>query len=106
MLSGSFTFFVWCTMMLALFLSLFAIFFVQGAATLLEGGNVDDEMRESIVAYFGTVGSGMLSLFMAATGGNDWVEFYDVLVACGTLYALLFQFFIAFSVIAFFNVIS
>merc|ERR1719359_291513 len=35
MLRGSFTFFVWCTMMLALFLSVFAIFFVQGGATLL-----------------------------------------------------------------------
>jgi len=93
-------------MMLALFLSLFAIFFVQGVSSLLESTEVEPDLHEQLLLDFGTVSSAMVSLFMAATGGNDWTAYYESIVEVGDVYAGLFLFFIAFSVIAFFNVIS
>lgn len=107
MLQGSFTFFTWCSMMLALFLSVFAIFFVQGTASLLEETeNMDEESREELLLYFGTVSLAMSSLFQAVTGGNDWAQFFDVVKKVGDVYAFLWLFFIAFSLVAFFNVIG
>jgi hypothetical protein len=106
-LMGSFVFFVWCAGMLALFLSLFAIFFVQGMATALEERtDMDDSLRKAIIRDFGSVSGATLTLLMSITGGNDWVEFYSTLKEVGTIYTYLYVFFILFSTIAFFNVIT
>merc|ERR1719265_2833058 len=48
----------------------------------------------------------MSSLFQAVTGGNDWEQFYAVIVEIGWVYAVLWMFFISFSLVAFFNVIG
>jgi hypothetical protein len=48
----------------------------------------------------------MRSLFMAATGGEDWSRFHGTLKQAGAMYDYLFLFFMAFTIIAFFNVIT
>merc|ERR1719359_1947906 len=94
-------------MLLAMFLSVFSIFFVQGFSTFLEGEvTVDPLLRESIIADFGSVSSAMRSLFMSATGGDDWSKFHDTIKAMGPVYDYLYLFFMAFTLIAFFNVIT
>jgi len=109
MFVGSCVFFMWCSVMFALFLSLFAIFFVQGMTFHLQGeaeGVHDPKLMQDILGYFGSVRLTMLSLFMAVTGGNDWSTYHDVLKRTGPWYPLLWIFFILFSLIAFFNIIG
>jgi hypothetical protein len=110
MFAGSFTFFVWCAMMLMLFLSMFAIFFVQGANAFLEAQlqnrDAEDEEIEKVREYFGNTGEAMLTLLKAATGGNDWDEYYTYVKLLGLPYRIAWMFFIMFSVISFFNIIS
>jgi len=107
MFVGSCIFFVWCLIIFGLFLSLFAIFFVQGMTFHLQGSTqVDPKLVQDIRTYFGSVKLTMLSLFMAVTGGNDWSQYHDVLRLTGSGYPILFLFFILFSLIAFFNIIG
>jgi len=106
-LSGSFLIFVFCSIMLAMFYSIFAIFFVQGATSYLESTpDVDQKVLGYIKDDFGSVSTAMLSLFMAVSGGNDWAQYHETVAAVGTTYNFLFLFFIAFSSIAFLNVIT
>jgi hypothetical protein len=106
-LAGSFLIFVFCSIMLAMFYSIFAIFFVQGMTTYLEdAAEVDKSVLHGIHNDFGSVSSTMLSLFMSVTGGNDWSQYHDTVAAVGTSYKYLWLFFIGFSTIAFLNVIT
>lgn len=106
-LMGSFVFFVWCAGMLGLFLSLFAIFFVQAMTTLLEDrDDLDEGIRKAILVDFGSVSGAMLTLLMAATGGNDWGVYHLTIKQLGAVYTYLYLFFILFSSMAFFNVIT
>merc|ERR1719456_614233 len=106
-LTGSFVIFLFGCMLLAMFLSVFSIFFVQGFSAFLEvEAHVDPILRESIIADFGSVSSAMRSLFMSATGGDDWSKFHDTIKAMGPVYDYLYLFFMAFTLIAFFNVIT
>merc|ERR1712196_277976 len=81
-LQGSFMVFIWCILMLGLYLSVFGIFFVQGLTQRLEDANsVTDAVtateKEVIDADFGSVLQAMVSLFMALSGGNDWSAYYE-----------------------------
>merc|ERR1719460_125376 len=76
-LTGSFVIFVFGCMLLAMFLSVFSIFFVQGMTTFLEAeASIDPMIRASIIEDFGSVATSMRSLFMSVTGGDDWSRFY------------------------------
>lgn len=106
-LTGSFMIFFFGCMLLAMMLSVFSIFFVQGMSTFLEGNtNVDAELRANIFLDWGSVATAMRSLFMSATGGDDWSKFHSTLKAIGPAYDYLYLFFIAFTLSAFFNVIT
>lgn len=43
-----------------------------------------------VMAYFGSVGDSMLSLYQAVTGGNDWSTYYQALVEVGDFYPAVF----------------
>jgi len=109
-LIGSFIVFLSGALMLALYLSVFAIFFVQGLTAKLEDEDSQNPMtlalKGQIEDDFGTVPNGMLSLFMALSGGVDWINHYDTIKTMGSAYSLLFIFFFCFAVIAFFNVVT
>merc|ERR1719230_966034 len=61
---------------------------------------------ESIQADFASVSKTMLSLFMSISGGHDWERYHVTIAAVGHTYNFLFLFFIAFTFIAFLNVIT
>lgn len=109
-LTGCFNLFVWCSVLLALFLALFGIFFVQGMTTWLETHINDPDVKPELIVdiktYFSSVSEAMVSLFMASWGGNDWSQYHDVLRQCGWEFQAVFLFYIAFSFIAFANVIT
>jgi len=113
-LMGSFFIFLCCVLMLALYLSVFGIFFVQGMTTMLETETpempLEDKLsfhvKTSISRDFGTVLNSMVTLFMALTGGEDWAKFYSTIVQMGTTYSILFLFFYLFAIMSFFNVVT
>jgi hypothetical protein len=99
--------FLWCTGLFLLLLALFAVFFVQGFASYMEGeksAEMSDELQERI-DYYGSVSASMLTLLMCATGGDDWKAFYDHAKELGVQYEYLFLFFLTFYHFAFFNII-
>lgn len=106
-LAGCLSIFFLCSVMLMIFLSLFAVFFVQGLATWLTENQdtADPVLIETLMEYFGSVGAAMLSLFICATGGDDWRVFFDVIKVIGPQYEYLFLLFIDFYLFAFVNVI-
>merc|ERR1719321_1522484 len=90
-----------------MFLSVFSIFFVQGFAMMLESKEqIAETLRERISADFGSVAVVMRSLFFSVTGGNDWSIYHTTIKELGPAYDYLYIFFIAFTLIAFFNVIT
>lgn len=106
-LMGSFVFFVWCACMLGLFLSLFAIFFVQGMTGFMEDrADLDEDLRKAITQDFGSVSQAMLTLLLASTGGQDWGEYHLIVKELGAVYNFLYLFFVLYSSMAFFNVIT
>jgi len=102
---GSIMSLFWSLVVLLFVLYIFALIFVQGVAnhTREAGETALDELTDE---YFGRVYKAMLSLYMAATGGNDWVVFYEVIAQTGRRNAILFLMFMLFIQIAVLNVVT
>jgi len=112
-LMGSFFIFMCCCLMLALYLSVFSIFFVQALTTKLEGEDLNDpasfvneDLKTSISQDWSSVLNAMVALFMALTGGEDWGVYLATVEQVGVVYQLLFFFFYLFAILAFFNVVT
>jgi hypothetical protein len=106
-LVGCCSLFIFCAGMLAIFLSIFAIFFVQGAASYLEkGADASIDVASDLERHFGTVSKAMMSLFMTCTGGNDWSLYYNIIKHLGFPYDVLFAGFVVMYFLAFFNVVT
>jgi len=109
-LSGSFMVFVWCVLIMGLYLSVFAIFFVQGLTTKLENQDANNPLAAPLLRVinrdFGSVYEAMVALFMALTGGLDWIAVYSTIQEIGPIYTSLFLFFFLFAIMSFFNVVT
>ncbi|CAE7940624.1 unnamed protein product, partial [Symbiodinium necroappetens] len=82
------------------------VVFVQGVTDLLREQTFSAEDEQSILSQFGSVLDSMLSLYMAVTGGNDWVEYYETVRQCGPFYDVLFLLYTFFFVFALFNIMT
>lgn len=105
---GSLLNLLWCLVMIFFVQYVFALYFVQGMTDYMvdhtaELGVYEEEL---IMKFFGSVQAASLSLFMATTNGNDWLFFYDMILPSGTLNSAIFVFYIAFFVVAVWNVIT
>jgi len=107
-LVGSLTSLFWCFVMLGFMLYMFALIFTQGFTNfLLENlGRVDSTDHEFILENFGGVQQSMMSLYKATTGGEDWRVYYGMVERTGTLYNLIFIFYIGFFQFALFNILT
>jgi len=106
-LIGSFVTFSFGCILMTMFLSVLAIFFVQGFSSFVEGElHLDPGLRESIHKDFFSVSVAMRSLFYSITGGEDWSRYHGTMKALGPVYDYLYLFFMAFTIIAFTNVIT
>merc|ERR1719359_510478 len=106
-LVGCLSIFVFCACLMIIFLSVFAIFFVQGVAELLEDpASLDAGLVAALRENWCSVSDAMLQLFMVIAGGCDWGNTYEVVSKLGSMHSFLFLFFVAFYYIAFFNVIT
>lgn len=107
-LIGSMQSLMWSIVMLLLIFYVFGLVFVQGAAVhlLLHQKDMEQVEVDRILNEFGSVERAMLALYRSCTGGEDWTYFYDIIMTTGRPYAGLFIFFIAFSQIAFLNILT
>jgi hypothetical protein len=97
--------FVWTMMLLLLELYVFGVFFTQ----LVINHRLEHAGRDfpELERYYGSLALAVLSLFQALTGGLDWQNLVDPLIRdLGWFHALLFCFFICFSVFALLNVLT
>jgi hypothetical protein len=106
-LVGCLSIFLFCGALMAIFLCVFAIFFVQGVTELLKDqSHLDAGLVADLRTDWSSVSGVMLQLFMTITGGCEWTNAYSIVKEVGDLHASLFLFFVAFYYIAFFNVIT
>jgi len=98
--------FLWTLVMLCSILYVFGIIFCQGLEGYLSDPSMyNDKYDEGLRELWGSVGTGMISLFMALTGGLDWRDAADPLIAAGEVYYVLFLIYIAVLYIAVLNVL-
>jgi len=98
---------IWVILVLSLTFYLFAIVFTTAATSHMpEREQWFSEENQGLVAFFGSLGDSILSLFMAMSGGRDWAEYYDVLRPLHIQYRFLFLIFITFSVFAVVNIVT
>jgi len=107
-LVGSISGLSWSIIMLTLVFYVFGLIFVQGASTHLtfERDTMTKEEEEMIHQWFGSVEAAMMAQYMAVSGGEDWNVLWQVTSLLGIPYKVLFVLFIAFSQIAFLNVLT
>jgi len=107
---GSMKSLLWVILVLSLTFYMFGIALTSGTTTYLETPeqwlDKDNEDVEDVRKYFGSLGSSMLSLFMAMSGGNDWGQYYEALGRLPWQYRALFLCFITFSVFAVVNIVT
>lgn len=104
-LMGSFTNLIWSIVMIAIIVFMFSLVFVQQAAAYLAELPAEDREAGHIVD-FETVERSMLTLYAAATGGQDWLVFYEALQPTGEFSCMIFLFFVAFIQIAVVNILT
>jgi len=108
-ITSSFRSLLWAMVMLLLFMYIFALSFLQGATMyLLETPPKDMsfEVEESLFAHWTTVADALNTLFMAISGGIDWIEPLIACKAMGDIYHFLFVFYILFANVAVMNVLT
>jgi hypothetical protein len=107
-LIGSVASLTWSIVMMVLIFFMFGACFVQGSVVFLVDADLDPDapQRTMIDLHFGSVEGAILTLFMAATGGDDWSQFYRALKPAGDGYCFMFLFFVAFTQIAFLNILT
>jgi len=96
--------------MLVLIFYMFALLLVNNTAAFLEQEPLkemqDDAQIQGILNILGSVQQTMMTLYMTATGGDDWAVFYSVIKQTGFFNAALFIAYIGFVEIAVMNVLT
>jgi len=103
---GSFMALFWCLVMLMFILILFSLIFVQSTAGHISENDIGTDQVGELMKYFGSVEIAMTSLFMATTGGVDWIQLFGLLSPMGAENAALLLFYIAFFNFAVYNVLT
>jgi len=111
-LVGSLLSLLWCIVMLVFTLYMFALVFLQGTATyfrdhfdLITGPNVD-KVHADLKDWWTGLDRTMLTLYMAATGGEDWGAIWASLKPVGIEYQHLVVFFTLFFTFALINTVT
>ncbi|CAE7529922.1 Scn8a [Symbiodinium natans] len=96
----------WGLVLLLFLLYVFALVFAQGVASHVATTHATGDLDADIMFAFGSVGTSMLSLYMAVTGGNDWSVYYEATIGMGSFYPLVFLSYTFFFIFALFNILT
>jgi len=101
----SLVYLLWTLVMLVVVLYTFSILMLQGVQHFFrENHNRDD--YDDITKMYGSVGSSMLTLFMAITSGVDWIEALKPLRKIAGYYDAVMVIFISFIMLGLLNVLT
>jgi hypothetical protein len=100
---GSFSSFFWSLVTLFIVFFTFSLLFVQLVTGHLQDAQTYDDV---LMELYGSVARSMLTLFQAATGGEDWAVAFNTISETGTLAGFCFIIFIAFTQLALINIIT
>ncbi|CAJ1414861.1 unnamed protein product, partial [Effrenium voratum] len=109
---NSFVDLLWAILVVVLIMYIFSIIFSNAVALYFDEVDVADTRAIAsaleVAAEFGDLYKGMVSLWSAISGGNDWMMYASLLrrITLGELYFLIFNFYMAFCVIGMFNVVT
>lgn len=98
----------WAVVLIAFLTYMFALIFVQAMTeyAISHKDTLDSGLLDDIDKKFGSVQAGILSLFMALTGGFDWGELYDLVVLSGPVGTVTCIFFVLFFTISVWNIVG
>jgi hypothetical protein len=98
----------WAIVLIAFLTYMFSLVFVQAMTeyAISHKDTLDSELLDDIDKKFGSVQAGILSLFMALTGGFDWGEIYDLVVLSGPVGTVTCIFFVLFFTISVWNIVG
>jgi len=107
-MAGSFISLMYVLITLGFFKVIFALFFVQGVSQYLieRKDDMSTAVNQNLLTTFGTVQTALVTLFKCTTGGNDWNETFEVIEPIGNMYAAFFMFYVLFSILAAFNIVT
>eukprot|EP00401_Gymnodinium_catenatum_P036134 CAMPEP_0117483510 /NCGR_PEP_ID=MMETSP0784-20121206/13974_1 /TAXON_ID=39447 /ORGANISM="" /LENGTH=759 /DNA_ID=CAMNT_0005278043 /DNA_START=194 /DNA_END=2473 /DNA_ORIENTATION=+ len=99
---------LWSLVMIIFILYMFSLAMVSRLTDFMleEGSNLDSKLRSDIMDQFGGVDVGMITMFKAMTGGNDWDLYYTTLVQTGRVNSGGFLFIIFFIQVSFLNILT
>lgn len=100
---------IWALVLLVVVLYLFSICFLQGVVSEMENMSAAEiEDTEGLLEFYDSVAKGMLTLFMAISGGYDWYELMKPLqrLENSGLYVSAFVFFVFFVVFGVMNILT
>lgn len=107
---GSMRSLMWTLVLLMLLIYMIGVYFTQTVAEHMGSVIFDDELHPldaDLQKYFGTLIRTLLTLYQSMTGGVDWDGIATPLIQrISPLMGVLFSMYIAFSVLAFMNVIT
>jgi len=97
-LMGSLNSLFWSMSMLVLVFYIFALVLVNSVAAhlALNLESMDESKYIEIKEILGSVQQTMLTLYMVATGGDDWAVFYSTIASTGAFNAAVFILYVAF----------
>jgi len=108
----SFVDLLWAFLVIILIIFVFAIVFDNAVAdyfdTLDRNNEIQFQDAQNMEFLFGNLIETMISLWSAVSGGNDWMNYGELLrkVPTGDLYFAIFNFYVAFCVVGMFNVVT
>eukprot|EP00429_Kryptoperidinium_foliaceum_P004176 CAMPEP_0176011736 /NCGR_PEP_ID=MMETSP0120_2-20121206/5435_1 /TAXON_ID=160619 /ORGANISM="Kryptoperidinium foliaceum, Strain CCMP 1326" /LENGTH=566 /DNA_ID=CAMNT_0017344603 /DNA_START=51 /DNA_END=1751 /DNA_ORIENTATION=- len=105
---GSFVSLVWCCLMIAFVVYVFALLIVQGLAQDLRNPEIqfDETIEAAILDEFGSVQMAMMSLIECTTGGHDWSKSHKLLKNSKSFVPYAFLAYMSFFVLAAWNIVT
>jgi len=102
----------WALVLMLIIIYLFAIIFMHAGYIYLQEVDVariskeQEDVREGLATWYGSLPTGMFALLMAVSGGDDWVNFVAPLTAISPAYQILFCIYVFFVLIGMVNVVT
>lgn len=99
--------FFWTGLLLFMMVYVVGIYFTQSVVEYIRSNPTAYEDHDSLDRYWGSLGSSMLSLFQAMSGGLDWDDLLHPLrTTHGPYMALIFSIYIAFATLVILNLVT
>jgi len=96
----------WSIVLLLIILLIFGVFFTDGTVAYCVRHGPDQASSRTLRDYFGSLSGATVSLFMAMSGGQDWIDIYEALSPLPSEYKFAFLAFVTFAILALLNVVT